>query len=143
MVFAKLEERFPEDTLAGLAGLRAGQNFMRAHHYGKAFALFTKCHANEKYDDREIRSQALYWSGICQERMAGLMSEADYGRRGGAMETAYEVYRRVTFDFPDSIWAKYSRGRLADPAFESRVAIENEARERMINSLKESKKNRR
>ncbi len=143
MVFAKLEERFPEDPLAGLAGLRAGQNFMRSHHYGKAFALFTKCHANEKYDDREIRSQALYWSGICQERMAGLMSEDNYRGRGEAMETAYEVYRRVTFDFPDSIWAKYSRGRLADPAFEKRVAIENEARERMIESLKESKKNRR
>ncbi|MFN4982126.1 MAG: hypothetical protein ACK5GR_01130 [Akkermansiaceae bacterium] len=143
MVFAKLEERFPEDPLAGLAGLRAGQNFMRSHHYGKAFALFTKCHANEKYDDREIRSQALYWSGICQERMAGLMSEDNYRGRGEAMETAYEVYRRVTFDFPDSIWAKYSRGRLADPAFEKRIQEENKARERMIEALKESKKNRR
>ncbi len=143
MVFAKMEQRFPEDPLAGLAGLRAGQNYMRAHHYSKAFTIFTKCHANEKYDDREIRSQALYWSGICQERMAGLMTEDNYRGRGDAMETAYEVYRRVTFDFPDSIWAKYSRGRLADPAFEKRIAIENEARERMIEALKESKKNRR
>jgi tetratricopeptide (TPR) repeat protein len=143
MVFAKMEQRFPEDPLAGLAGLRAGQNYMRAHHYSKAFTIFTKCHANEKYDDREIRSQALYWSGICQERMAGLMTEDNYRGRGDAMETAYEVYRRVTFDFPDSIWAKYSRGRLADPAFEKLIAIENEERERMIEALKESKKNRR
>jgi tetratricopeptide (TPR) repeat protein len=143
MVFAKMEQRFPEDPLAGLAGLRAGQNYMRAHHYSKAFVIFTKCHANEKYDDREIRSQALYWSGICQERIAGLMSEDDYRGRGKAMEIAYETYRRVTFDFPDSIWAKYSRGRLADPAFSKRIQEENEARERMIESLKESKKNRR
>lgn len=143
MVFAKLEERFPEDPLAGLAGLRAGLNFMRSHHYAKAFAIFTKCHANEKYDDREIRSQALYWSGICQERMAGLMSEDNYRGRGEAMETAYQVHRRVTSDFPDSIWAKHSRGRLADPAFEKRIQEENEARERMIESLKESKKKRR
>lgn len=143
MVFAKLEERFPEDTLAGLAGLRAGQNYMRAHHYSKAFAIFTKCHANEKYDDREIRSQALYWSGICQERMAGLMIQDNWKGRGQAMGIAYETYRRVTFDFPDSIWAKYSRGRLADPVFAKRIQEENEARERMIEALKESKKNRR
>ena len=35
-----------------------------------------------------------------------------------------------------------ARGRLADPAFEKLVAEENEARERMIESLKESRKNR-
>jgi outer membrane protein assembly factor BamD (BamD/ComL family) len=143
MVFAKLQQRFPEDPLAGLAGLRAGQNYMRAHQYGKAIKILTAIHANETYDDAEIRSQALYWSGISQERMAGLMSEDNYRGRGEAINTAYTTYRRVTFDFPDSIWAKYSRGRLADPAFERLVKEENEARERMIDSLKESRKNRR
>jgi tetratricopeptide (TPR) repeat protein len=142
MVFAKLQQRFPDDPLAGLAGLRAGQNYMRAHQYAKAIRIFTAVHANENYDDREIRSQSLYWSGISQERMAGLMSEENYRGRGEAMDIAYETYRRVTFDFPDSVWAKYARGRLADPAFEKLVAEENEARERMIESLKESRKNR-
>jgi outer membrane protein assembly factor BamD (BamD/ComL family) len=142
MVFAKLQQRFPEDPLAGLAGLRAGQNFMRAHQYAKAIKIFTDVHAIENYDDREIRSQALYWNGISNERMAGLMSEDNYRGRGEAMNTAYEIYRRVTFDFPDSLWAKYARGRLADPAFERLVREENEARERMIEGLKESMKNR-
>ena len=143
MVFAKLQERFPEDPLAGLAGLRAGQNYMRAHQYNKAVKILTNVHANDKYDDREIRSQALYWIGISQERIAGLMDEGNWKARGQTMDLAYETYRRITFDFPDSIWAKYSRGRLADPVFEKRVALENEERERMIESLKESKKNRR
>lgn len=143
MVFAKLQERFPEDPLAGLAGLRAGQNYMRAHQYNNAVKIFTQVHANEKYDDREIRSQSLYWSGISQERIAGLMPIDNWKGRGEAMGAAYEIYRRVTFDFPDSIWAKYSRGRLADPAFEKRVQEENEARERMIEALKDSRKNRR
>ena len=142
MVFAKLQERFPDDPLAGLAGLRAGQNYMRALQYNKAAKIFTSVHANENYDDREIRSQSLYWGGISQERLAGLMSEDNYRAKGEAMDIAYEPYRRVTFDFPDSLWAKYARGRLADPAFESRVAKENEARERMIESLKESRKSR-
>ena len=142
MVFAKLQQRFPDDPLAGLAGLRAGQNYMRSHQYLKAIKLFTTVHANENYDDREIRSQSLYWSGISQERYAGLMSEDNYRGRGEAIDAAYEIYRRVTFDFPDSVWAKYARGRLADPAFESRVKIENEQREGMIEALKESRKNR-
>jgi outer membrane protein assembly factor BamD (BamD/ComL family) len=142
MVFAKLQERFPEDPLAGLAGLRAGQNYMRAHQYNKAVKIFVQVHANDQYDDREIRSQALYWSGISQERMAGLMAEDNWRGRGEAMTIAYETYRRVTFDFPDSIWAKYSRGRLADPAFAKRIEEENKERERMIESLKESRKSR-
>jgi hypothetical protein len=49
------------------------------------------------------------------------MSEDNWRGRGEAMDAAYEIYRRVTFDFPDSLWAKYARGRLADPVFESRV----------------------
>ncbi len=143
MVFAKLQERFPTDPLAGLAGLRAGQNYMRAHQYNKAVKIFIQVHANEEYDDREIRSQSLYWSGISQERIAGLMSEDNWKGRGEAMDIAYETYRRVTFDFPDSIWAKYSRGRLADPAFEERIAEENKARERLIEEIKDSRKDRR
>lgn len=140
MVFAKLQERFPTDPLAGLAGLRAGQNYMRAHQYEKAVKIFTAVHANEEYDDREIRSQSLYWSGISYERICGLMPEDNWKGRGETIRSAYEIYRRVTFDFPDSIWAKYSRGRLADPVFAEIIRIENQDRERMIETLKESRK---
>lgn len=140
MVFEKLQERFPDDSLAGLAGLRAGQNYMRAHQYDKAVKVFTDVHANEEYDDREIRSQSLYWSAISYERISGLMSEDNWRGKGQAMDSAYEIYRRVTFDFPDSIWAKYSRGRLADPVFEERIRKENETRERMLEALKDSRK---
>lgn len=143
MVFAKLRERFPQDPLAGLAGLRAGQNYMRAHQYQKAIKSLKPVFENEEYDDKEIRSQALYWSGISNERYAGTLTEDNYRGRGEAIKEAYATYRRVTFDFPDSIWAKYSRGRLADPVFASLVLEENQARERMIEALKEEKKNRR
>jgi outer membrane protein assembly factor BamD (BamD/ComL family) len=140
MVFAKLQERFPEDALAGLAGLRAAQNYMRAHQYEKAIKAFGVVFENETYDDREIRSQAIYWCGLSQERLASLMSEDNWKARGEAIGSAYQLYRRVTFDFPDSIWAKYSRGRLADPAFAKIIEIENQERERMIESLKEARK---
>lgn len=143
MVFAKLRERFPQDPIAGLAGLRAGQNYMRAHQYQKAIKILKPVFENEEYDDKEIRSQALYWSGISHERYAGTLTEDNYRGRGDAIKEAYAIYRRVTFDFPDSIWAKYSRGRLADPAFAQIVAQENQDRERMIEALKNEKKTRR
>jgi len=139
MVFSKLHERFPDDPLAGLAGLRAAQNYMRAHQYEEAIGLFDDVVANEEYDDREIRSQALYWSGICNERIAGIASEGNWKQRGTGISNAYQIYRRVTFDFPDSKWAKYARGRLADPVFAKIAAEEAKAREVMIEALKKSR----
>ncbi|MBI1337212.1 MAG: tetratricopeptide repeat protein [Phycisphaera sp.] len=128
-VFKKLLERFPTDPLAGLAGLRSAQNYMRAGHFNEAIAGFKRVVDNEEYDDKEIRSQALFWSGISHERL-------------GDLKTAYQEYRRVTFDFPDSVWAKQSRGRLADPAFAKIIQDENTVRERLLESLKEERKKR-
>ena len=88
--------------------------------------------ANEEYDDREIRSQALYWSGISNERIAGIAAEGNYKQRGTGLNNAYQIYRRVTFDFPDSKWAKYARGRLADPIFADIAEKEAKERELMI-----------
>jgi tetratricopeptide (TPR) repeat protein len=140
MVFSKLQERFPDDALAGLAGLRASQNYMRARQYSEAIRGFALVYDNEAYDGRDIRSQALYWSGLSQERLASTMTTGNYKGIGASMNTAYQTYRRVTFDFPDSIWAKYARGRLADPAFADIIEKENLERERMIEALKEMRK---
>ncbi|WP_338687748.1 tetratricopeptide repeat protein [Haloferula helveola] len=139
MVFSKLQERFPDDPLAGLAGLRAAQNYMRAHQYEEAIRGFAIVVANEEYDDREIRAQALYWSGLSHERWIGIMAEGNYKARGNSLNEAYQTYRRITFDFPDSKWAKYARGRLADPVFARIIELEAKERERMIEALKENR----
>jgi tetratricopeptide (TPR) repeat protein len=122
-VFAKLQDRFPNDPLAELAGLRSAQNYMRARDFATAVESFQIVIDNERYDGKTIRAQALYWSALSQERL-------------GDIQEAYEMYRRITFDFPDSIWAKYGRGRLADPVFERIIEQEELARERMLESLK-------
>jgi tetratricopeptide (TPR) repeat protein len=139
MVFSKLNERFPEDPLAGLAGVRAAQNFMRAHQYEEAIAQFDQVIDDEQYDGPTIRAQAIYWTGIAHERNVALMSEENWRGRGQGIREAYQLYRRVTFDFPDSKWAKFARGRLADPVFTKIIDEENKARERMIEALEESR----
>jgi tetratricopeptide (TPR) repeat protein len=139
-IFAKLQERFPDHELAGLAGLRAAQNFMRAQQYEDAIARFEKVYTSEQYDGRDIRAQAMFWCGLSYERLAGIAGEGDGKARGHAMNEAYEIYRRVTFDFPDSKWAKSARGRLADPAFEKIIELEELQRERMLESLQREQK---
>ena len=71
------------------------------------------------------------------------MSEDNWRGRGEGTREAYQLYRRVTFDFPDSKWAKYARGRLADPVFARIIEEENRNREKMIEALKEQQKQRR
>lgn len=86
-------------------------------------------------DGGEIRAQALYWTGLSHERWMGLMGSK------GSLQAAYQSYRRVTYDFPDSKWAKMARGRLADAVFARTIKVEEEMRGRMIESLKfEAKK---
>ena len=126
-VFAKLQERFPNDPLAGLAGLRSAQNYMRAGDFDEAIRGFELVIDNEQYDDKTERSQAMFWSGISYERL-------------GNHPEAYERYRRITFDFPDSVWAKQARGRLTDPVFAKIIEAENMERERMLEGLKNQNK---
>ena len=123
-VFKKLQDRFPTDPLAGLAGLRSAQNYLRAGDYQDAIDGFQVVIDTEQYDGKTIRSQAMFWSGISYERL-------------GDSKAAYQLYRRTTFDFPDSVWAKQSRGRLADPVFARIIEAEEKARERMLEALKE------
>ncbi|MFU8892852.1 MAG: tetratricopeptide repeat protein, partial [Luteolibacter sp.] len=142
-VYAKLERRFPNDALAGLASLGAAQNFMRAHRYNEAIAQFQRVTDNSTYDGPSLRAQALYWAGLSHERLLATYSEDNWRASGNARTAAYQLYRRVTFDFPDSNWAKFARGRLADPTFERLVKEEAEQRARMIEEIKEQQKNRR
>ncbi|MBT3295967.1 MAG: tetratricopeptide repeat protein [Verrucomicrobia bacterium] len=117
VIYGKLQERFPDHKLAGLAGLASAQNYMRAHYDDLALEGFAKVVENEDYDDLNIRAQALYWTGLLYERMPSQLRKK-----------AYEAYTRTTFEFPDSKWAKAARGRLTQSSFENIAAAERKRR---------------
>ncbi len=117
VIYGKLQERFPDHKLAGLAGLASAQNYMRAHYDDLALEGFAKVVDNEDYDDLNIRAQALYWTGLLYERMPSQLRKK-----------AYEAYNRTTFEFPDSKWAKAARGRLTQSSFETIAASERKRR---------------
>lgn len=137
-VFEKLRSRFPDDPLAPFAGVRAGQNYMRAHQYDAAVKAFEPLIDNEAFDGPAIRAQAMYWSGYARELWP--VPESNWKLRGQLIGDAYKLYQRITFDFPDSIWAKRARGRLADPAFAGIIEREKVERQRMIDALKEQRR---
>ena len=99
-IFGRLQERFPTDPLAGQAGLRAGQSFMRASKHQEAIDAFKRVINEPSYDGVTIRAQAMYWSGMSYQALRQPMA-------------AYSHFKRLTYDFPESEWAAFARGQLS------------------------------
>jgi tetratricopeptide (TPR) repeat protein len=99
-IFSRLQERFPDHELAGKGGLRAGQAYMRAGENRSALNAFKSVFEHEAYDGPKIRAQAMYWAGMCYEPLGEPMA-------------AYSIYKRLTFDFPESKWASFARSQLS------------------------------
>jgi TolA-binding protein len=73
---------------------------MRAKAFKDALTTFKQVYEHEAYDGPEVRSQAMYWAGMCSETLGDDMG-------------AYSAYKRLTYDFPESKWASYARGQLS------------------------------
>ena len=61
---------------------------------------FKRVSDHKAYDGPGLRAQAMYWAGLCHENM-------------GASMAAYSLYKRLTYDFPESKWASFARGQLS------------------------------
>jgi len=99
-IFGRLQERFPTDPLAGQAGLSAGQSFMRAGKNQEAVDALKRVTDEVSYDGPTIRAQAMYWSGMCYQKLRQPMA-------------AFSHFKRLTYDFPESEWAAFARGQLS------------------------------
>ncbi|MGB0291147.1 MAG: tetratricopeptide repeat protein [Luteolibacter sp.] len=100
-IFGRLQERFPDNRLAGRAGIQAGQSFMRAKKYREAIAMFKRVIDEENYDGPKERAAGIFWSGMCYQEIRMEMA-------------AYSAYKRLTYDFPESQWAAYARAKLSE-----------------------------
>jgi TolA-binding protein len=100
-VFGRLSQRFPDHALSGKTLVLSAQCYMRAEDLEKAIAVFKQV-VDDKKADSDLIAQAMYWSADCY------MKQRDY-------KNAYRMFKRVTWDYPESTWAKYARGRLTEP----------------------------
>ena len=73
---------------------------MRAEEFTDAVAALLGVVNNESYDGPTLRSEAMYWTGKCHQSLNQQLQ-------------AYALYKRITYDFPESKWAAYARGELS------------------------------
>ena len=100
-VFGRLGARFPDHQLAAKTAVISAQCWLRAEDFDQAIAIFNQVIAAKK-GSSELMAEAMYWCGDA------------YLRRKDNVN-AYRQMKKLTWDFPDSKWAKYARGRLSEP----------------------------
>ena len=101
-VFGRLGERFPQHSLASKTRMLSAQCYLRAKDFDKARDVFETVYKDEK-TDKELAAEAMYWAGDVHMQKKGL-------------EDAYRVFKKLTWDYPESKWAKFARGRLTEEA---------------------------
>lgn len=98
-VFGRLPARFPTHTLAIKTRAVSAQCFMKAEDFEEAIEAFEKVVNNEQAP-KELVAESMYWIADCRMKRKELLS-------------AYRRFKDLTYDYPESKWARYARGRLA------------------------------
>ncbi len=102
-VFSRLAPRFPSHQLANQASVLSGQCYIRAERFGEAAAMLLTVINNDNAGV-ELRSESMYWC-------------ADAYLKDGDLTSAYRMFKRLTWDYPETNWARFARGQLATDRF--------------------------
>lgn len=100
-VFSRLSQRFPEHTLAAKTKVLAAENWLRGQDINRAIAVYEEV-ISEKKATPDLIAQSMYWCGDSQLRQKNYVD-------------SYRMFKRLTWDYPESVWAKYARARLTEP----------------------------
>jgi tetratricopeptide (TPR) repeat protein len=111
-VFGRLGERFPGHELAGKTRMLSAQCFLRAGELAAALAGFRTI-AGDPKADKDLAAEAMYWAG-------------DVSLKLGDAKAAYRSFKKLTWDYPESKWAKFARGRLTEGAMVMAARTEDE-----------------
>lgn len=108
-VFGRLSQRFPQHKLAGKTLVLSAQCYYSAADFDRAIDIFKKIIEDPKME-KDLVAISMYWcaDSYTKKQPADLVS-------------AYRMFKKLTWDYPESQWAKFARGRLTDEAM---VAIE-------------------
>ena len=99
-VFFKFQQRNPAHALASKALFLSAQCYMKMEDFKEAVTLLTLL-IDQYTDDKEVRAEAMYWLGDSYFKDRNFMK-------------AYQTFKKLTWDYPESKWAKIARGRLTE-----------------------------
>jgi len=103
-VYGRLAQRFPEHKFAGAATVLSGECWMLSEDLLKAIEVFRQI-IDEKKAEPDLIARAMYWAADCYTKL----KQPDY-------VNAYRLFKRLTWDYPESNWAKNARARLTEDA---------------------------
>ena len=114
-VFGRLGERFPQHALAAKTKMLSAQCYLRAKDFSRSLDVFEAIYKDTK-TDKDLAAEAMYWAGdVCLQK--------------GDMKNAYRAFKKLTWDYPESKWAKFARGRLTEEAMvQAEAAMEKDGK---------------
>lgn len=112
-VFSKLRVRFPDHQLAARTSVLAGMCYMRAHRWLDAVEILDAVIEDPNITATDVNAEALYWRGDTFYRM---MQAGETLPDVNASQEAYRSWRRLTWDYAPTRWARFANGRLSEPA---------------------------
>jgi TolA-binding protein len=102
-IFYNFQQKNPQHRLAPQALFLAAQAGYKGADWKEATRLFTVL-IDAYPDNKEIRPEAMYWL-------------ADSYFKWGQNAKAYQSFKKLTWDYPESKWAKIARGRLSEDIY--------------------------
>ena len=102
-VFKSFQDRFSDHKLSSRAMLLSGQSYIKAKMHEKAVEVLNDL-VTVYADDKTVRSEAMYW-----------LADSYYNQKN--MTESYKTFKNLTWDYPETKWAKMARGRLVEDAF--------------------------
>jgi TolA-binding protein len=102
-IFFNFKQKNPTHKMAPQALFLAAQCALKQKEYAAAAKLFAAL-VEEYPEEKALRAEAMYWM-------------ADSNFKAHDHKNAYRGFKRLTWDYPDSDWAKYARGRLSEEVF--------------------------
>ena len=99
-IFTKFQHNNPEHRLAAKALTLAGLSHMKGEAFDRAMEVFEAV-VQAYPDEKAVRSEAMYWLG-------------DSAIEARAYADAYRAFKQLTWDYPETKWAKMARGRMTE-----------------------------
>ncbi len=112
-VFLKFQQNNPHHEKAPKALFLSAQCACKNQDYTLAVKTFQML-IDEYPDEKDLRAEAMYWKGDTL-----VLAHDNMG--------AYRAFKKLTWDYPETKWAKIARGRLTEDVFIN--IAENEAEE--------------